>query len=438
MSRLAVVTATASPSPRSSGRVFVGRLAGTDVFDPLGDRVGKVHDVVVLLRTSGTPRAVGLVVEVPGRRRVFLPLTRVTSINAGAVITTGLVNIRRFEQRAAETLVLGQLLDRQLDLADGSGTVVVEDAALEQQRNRDWALTQLFVRRGTGQRLFRRGESMMVGIGDVSGLVGRSPRDQGATSFLATIEDLKPADVADVLHDLPDLRRAQVAAELADERLADVLEELGEDDRVAIVSRLDAERAADVLDAMEPDDAADLLNELPDEKAAELLELMEPDEAEDVRRLLAYDEHTAGGLMTTEPLILPPEATVATALAQARRVDVTPALAAAVFVVRPPLETPTGRLIGVVHLQRLLREPPHESVGALVDKDLDGVGPQDPIGKVTRLLATYNLTVLPVLDEDRRLLGAVSADDVLDHLLPEDWRDADDDVTDARMDQLHG
>lgn len=432
------MTATGTSAPRSSSRVFVGRLAGTDVFDPLGDRVGRVHDVVVLLRTSGTPRAVGLVVEVPGRRRVFVPLTRVTSINAGAVITTGLVNIRRFEQRTAETLVLGQLLDRQLDLADGSGPVVVEDAALEQQRNRDWTLTQLFVRRGTGGRLFRRGESLMVGIGDVTGLVSSSSRNQGATSFLATISDLKPADVADVLHDLPDLRRAQVAAELPDERLADILEELGEDDRVAIVSRLDAERAADVLDAMEPDDAADLLNELPTEKAAELLGLMEPEEAEDVRRLLAYDEHTAGGLMTTEPLILPPEATVATALAQARRVDVTPALAAAVFVVRPPLETPTGRLLGVVHLQRLLREPPHESVGSLLDKDVDGVGPQDPIGKVTRLLATYNLTVLPVLDEERRLLGAVSADDVLDHLLPEDWREADDDVTDARMGRMDG
>jgi CBS domain-containing protein/sporulation protein YlmC with PRC-barrel domain len=432
------VTAVGTNAPRSSSRVFVGRLAGTDVFDPLGDRVGKVHDVVVLLRTSGLPRAVGLVVEVPGRRRVFVPLTRVTSISTGSVITTGLVNIRRFEQRTTETLVLGQLLDRQLDMADGSGVVVVEDVALERQRNRDWGLTQLFVRRGAGGRLFRRGESLLVAIGDVTGLLGRASGSQGATSFLATIEDLKPADVADVLHDLPDLRRVQVASELSDERLADVLEELGEDDRVAIVSGLPAERAADVLDVMEPDDAADLIGELPHERATELLGLMEPEEAKDVRRLLAYDEHTAGGLMTTEPLVLPPEATVATALAQARREDVTPALAAMVFVVRPPLETPTGKLLGVVHLQRLLREPPHQSVGAVMDKDYEVVGPQDQIGKVTRLLATYDLTVIPVLDDDGRLLGAVSADDVLDHLLPDDWRDADDDVTDASMDQLHG
>lgn len=424
-------------SSRSSGRIFVGRLAGTDVFDPLGDPVGRVHDVVLVMRTSGAPRAVGLVVEVPGRRRVFLPLTRVTSIDAGAVISTGVVNVRRFEQRAAETLVVGQLLDRALTLRDGSGEVRIEDVALEQQRNRDWWVTKLFVRRTGSSRLFRRGESMLVGLDEITGLAP-SASGQGSTSILATLEDLKPADVADVLHDLPELRRVQVAAELPDERLADVLEELGEEDRVAIVSGLTADRAADVLDAMQPDDAADLLSELPTTQAAELLELMEPEEAEDVRRLLAYDEHTAGGLMTTEPLLLSPESTAATALAQARRQDLTPALAAMVFVVRPPLETPTGKLLGVVHLQRLLREPPHEQVGGMLDKDIPTIGPEDTIGTVTRLLATYNLTVLPVVDPDGRLLGAVTVDDVLDHLLPDDWREADDEVTDARMEQLHG
>lgn len=415
-------------------RVYVARLAGTEVFDPLGDRVGRVHDLVVLVRVKGAPRAVGLVVEVPGRRRVFLPLTRVTSIDAGAVITTGLVNIRRFEQRAAETLVVGQLLDRHVAMKDGSGTVAIEDAAIEQQRNRDWLVTKLFVRRQTtsNRRLWNRGETLVIDIDDVTGLAPTTPQ-QGAASFLATMEDLKPADLADVLHDLPDARRIEVASELPNERLADVLEELGEEDRVSIVSGLGAERAADVLDAMQPDDAADLISELPSARATELLDLMEPEEAEDVRRLLAYDEHTAGGLMTTEPVILPPESTVATALAHARRQDVTPALAAMLFVVRPPLETPSGRLLGVVHLQRLLREPPHEAIGTILDRDIEAVGPHAPIGKLTRLLATYNLTALPVVDEERRLLGAVSVDDVLDHLLPDDWRDADDEVTDASM-----
>jgi flagellar motility protein MotE (MotC chaperone)/sporulation protein YlmC with PRC-barrel domain len=419
--------------PTSTNRVYVARLKGTAVFDPLGDQVGRVHDVVVVMRLKGAPRAVGLVVEVSSKRRVFVPLTRVTSIDGGAVITTGLLNIRRFAKRAAETLVVGQLLDRQVTFRDGSGTGAVEDVAMEQQRNRDWYVTKLFVRRSSGRGLVgRRGEALVVDVDDVTGLAGTAAQ-QGATALLATLEDLKPADLADVLHDLPDSRRLEVAAELNDERLADVLEELGEEDRVAIVSGLDLDRAADVLDVMQPDDAADLVSELPDERARQLLERMEPEEAEDVRRLLAYEEHTAGGLMTTEPLILGPEATVATALAHARRQDVTPALAAMFFVVRPPLETPTGRLLGVVHLQRALREPPHELLGGMLDKDIDALLPTDDIGKVTRLLATYNLTALPVVDEDRRLLGAVSVDDVLDHLLPDDWREADEDVTDEAM-----
>ncbi|WP_420113435.1 magnesium transporter MgtE N-terminal domain-containing protein [Pseudactinotalea sp.] len=427
------MSAPGNASTRLSARVFVGRLAGTEVFEPLGDRVGRVHDVVLIVPLTGAPRAVGLVVEIPGKRRLFLPLTRVTSIERGAVFTTGLVNVRRFEKRAAETLVLGQLLDRTLTLKDGSGEVRVEDVALEQQRNRDWLVTKLFVRRTTSGRLFRRGESLLVGVDEVTSIESRAAQAQGASTFLATLEDLKPADVADVLHDLPDDRRIEVASELQDERLADILEELGDDDRISILSGLTSERAADVLDAMQPDDAADLLAELPNEQAAELLELMEPEEAEDVRRLLAYDEHTAGGMMTTEPLILGPEATAATALAHARRQDVTPALAAIVFVVRPPLETPTGKLLGAVHLQKLLRQAPHESIGTMLDKDVPTVAPEDPIGKVTRLLATYNLTVLPVIDEQERLLGAVTVDDVLDHLLPEDWRAADDEVTDASM-----
>ncbi len=423
------------PTSRSApSRVFVGRLVGTGVFDPLGDPVGKVHDVVVLLRSKNLPRAVGLVVEVPGKRRVFLPFTRVVSISGQAVITTGLLNIRRFAQRASETLVIGQLVDRRLALADGSGDVVVSDVAIEQQRNRDWLVTQLFVTRGGQGRGLRRrrGEQLVVDVDDVVDLAGGTD-PQPATTLLSTIEDLKPADVADVLHDLPPDRQIEVAAELPDDRLADVLEELSEDDRVAIVSGLDANRAADVLDVMQPDDAADLVNELPPEVANSLLELMEPEEAEDVRRLIAYPERTAGGLMTTEPIILPPESTVAVALASARRVDVTPALATLVFVVRPPLETPTGRLLGAVHIQRALREPPSAQLGTMLDTDIETVGPHDDIGKVTRLLATYNLTALPVVDDEHRLLGAISVDDVLDHLLPDDWRDTDAEETDIAM-----
>ena len=411
-------------------RVFVARLAGTAVFDPLGDQVGRVRDVVVLQGQKGPASAVGLVVEVPGRRRLFLPMTRVTAVDAGQVISTGLLNMRRFEQRAAETLVVGELLDRTVDLVDGSGRAVVEDVAIEQQRGGDWLITQLFVRRlpaGKPSLLRRRGETLLIGADQVAGLA-RPVGDQGATLLLAQYSDLKAADLADLLHDLSGTRRLEVARALDNERLADVLEELPEDDQVGILQGLEVARAADVLEVMQPDDAADLLGEMTDEQATALLALMEPEEARDVRRLLAYEDDTAGGLMTTEPVVLGPETSIATALAHVRRQDLNPALASAVFVTRPPLETPTGRFIGVVHLQRMLRWPPHEAIGSIVDTDIEPVTPDAPLMTVTRELATYNLLLLPVVDSERRLLGVVSVDDVLDHLLPDDWREADEEA----------
>jgi Mg/Co/Ni transporter MgtE len=234
---------------------------------------------------------------------------------------------------------------------------------------------------------------------------------------------MRAPDLANVLHDLSPKRRIEVAAALDDERLADVLEELPEDDQVEILGKLDEARAADVLEAMGPDDAADLLAELPEQEAEKLLGLMQPGEAADVRRLLSYDELTAGGMMTTEPVILPPDATVAEALARVREPELSPALASAVYVCRPPLETPTGRYLGTAHIQRLLREPPSALVSGVVDKDIDPLLPQTGLKALTQYLATYNLVAIAVVDENEHLLGAVTVDDVLDHMLPSDWRD---------------
>lgn len=418
---------------RQAQTVYAARLIGTPIFDPIGDQVGTVYDVVALFRLKGDPLAVGLVVEVVGKRRVFLPLTRVTSIANGQVITTGIVNIRRFSQRPAETLVLAQLIERHVHLRETNEEAVVIDVAITQTKPREWQLTSLYVR--TGKRAVGGQRSFTVPVREVTGLMNPAAV-QGNVSILAQINELKPADVADVLRELPAGRMQAVASELTDERLADILEELGDEDRIEILSSLDMERAADVLDVMQPDDAADLVAELPTDQAAELLERMEPEEAQDVRRLLAYEERTAGGLMTTEPIVLPPEATIATALASARRADIPPALAAIMFVCRPPLETPTGRFLGVVHIQRALREAPSAMIGTILDTDIEAISASAGIGTVTRLLATYNLTALPVVDDDS-LIGAVSVDDVLDHLLPEDWRDADDDVTDEAVEAQH-
>jgi Mg/Co/Ni transporter MgtE len=406
------------------GRVFLARLASVAVFDPGGDQVGRIRDVVVAIRPGQElPRVLGLVVEVPLRRRIFLPMTRVTALDPRQVVTTGVVNMRRFEQRPNETLVLAEILDRKVTLTATGEQVTVVDAGMEQDRTRDWEITQLFVRKaGGGFR--RRGETLIVDWDEITG-IAQTESNQGAAALLATYERMRPADLAAALHDLSPKRRGEVAAALDDEKLADVLEEMSEDDQIEILGQLNRERAADVLEAMAPDDAADLLGELPPDQAERLLALMEPDEAEDVRRLLSYDEYTAGGMMTTEPVILPPDATVAEALARVRNAELTPALASQVYVCRPPLETPTGRFVGIAYTQRLLREPPSALVSGVCDTDLEPLAATAMLPEVTRYLATYNLVALPVVDENDHLLGAVTVDDVLDHLLPDDWREAD-------------
>jgi Mg/Co/Ni transporter MgtE len=176
---------------------------------------------------------------------------------------------------------------------------------------------------------------------------------------------------------------------------------------------------------MDPDDAADLLSELPTEEQERLLSLMQPGDAADMRRLMSYEERTAGGLMTTEPIVLRPDATVADALARVRNRDLSPALAAQVYVCRPPDETPTGKYLGTVHFQRLLRDPPYTLVSSLLDADLQPLEPDATLPVVAGFFAAYDMVAAPVVDEAGALLGAVTVDDVLDHMLPEDWRETE-------------
>ncbi|GAA3513922.1 CBS domain-containing protein [Aeromicrobium panaciterrae] len=418
------------------GRVFLSRIVGQAVFDPSGDQVGKLRDVVVAVRSATQrPRVLGIVVEVLGRRRVFLPITRVTSVNSGQIITTGVLNVRRFEQRRTETLAIHELFDRTVTLPDGSSATVY-DLAMEQDSRRDWHISDIAVQAG-GKRFGRRGAQQVLEWDQVKGLGGEEA-GQGATHLLATMDEMRPADLANALRDLNPKRRMEVVAELDDERLADVLEELPEKDQVEILGVLDPDRAADVLEEMNPDDAADLLGELSPQGAEHLLGLMQPEDAEDVRRLLTYEERTAGGMMTTEPVVLPPDATLAEALARLREPEIIPALAAMIYVCRPPLETPTGRFLGVVHFQALLREPPSTLVGSIVDNDIDWPRPDASLEHVANLLAAYNLVALPVVDENAHLLGAVTIDDVLDHLLPEGWREQDDAAQNGTEVVTHG
>jgi Mg/Co/Ni transporter MgtE len=240
----------------------------------------------------------------------------------------------------------------------------------------------------------------------------------------AALGGLHPVEMSAAIRRLPLSRRRILASELEDDRLADLLEELDEDEQVRLVEGLDQERLARVLDEMEADDAADLLGEFPESRRTELLGAMDPEEAEPVRRLLIYRPDTAGGLMTPEPVILDGQATVAEALARIRDPDLPVPLATQVFVCHPPLETPTGRFQGVVGVQRLLREAPSKPLARCLDEEWEPIAADASEREVAERLAAYDFVAIPVTDAAKRLVGAVTIDDVLDRMLPADWRTA--------------
>ncbi len=406
----------------STTSVFISRIRGLPVLDSAGDQVGKLRDVLVQSRVAGrAPRVKGLVIELFARHRIYIEMARVKNIDGVQVIISGVVNTRRFERRDSETLVIDDLFDLTVGQVDQAAPAVIFDVSMRPVRTHDWELAQVALRAsGTAKRFGRRGHVTIVDWSSIR-MLGVD-QSQGTAQMIAQMEDMKPADIARELHEMSPERRTEVASALDDHKLADALEELPEDEQVQLIQSLDNDRAADILEEMDPDDAADLIAELTPEMAEELLQRMEPDEAEDVRRLLNYAEFTAGGMMTPEPVILPPDATVADALARIRDAELTPALACTVYVCRAPLETPTGRFLGPVHFQRLLREPPSTLVSALVDPEMEPLLDTANLHAVSRFFATYNLVNAPVIDAEHRLIGAITVDDVLDHVLPEDWR----------------
>jgi Mg/Co/Ni transporter MgtE len=414
----------------SVNRVYVARLPRMLVLGPLGESFGRVRDVVISISiVRQQPRVLGLVVDLATRRSVFIPILRVTAIEPDAVtLNTGSVSLRHFEQRPGEVLAMGQVLDTTVKVNDpelpelAGLEVVITDLGIEQTRTRDWLVTRVAVR--TQRRLGRRGPVHVVDWQNVQGLTPSALAlpGQGVAQLLDQFDGRRAVDVADAIRGLPPKRRYEVLKALDDERLADILQELPELDQAEVLSQLGTDRSADVLEEMDPDDAADLLGVLSPTDAEMLLTRMDPDDSAPVRRLLAHSPDTAGGLMTSDPVVLTPDTAVAEALARVRDPDLTAALSSMVFVARPPTATPTGRYLGCVPLQRLLREAPAELVGGIVDSDLFTLTPETPLGAVTRYFAAYNLMCGPVLDDQNHLLGAVTVDDLLDHLLPHNWR----------------
>jgi CBS domain-containing protein len=391
--------------------VYVTRLIRLPLTDSEGAPIGQIDDIVIAPpHGRGAPQVIGFVVIVQ-RRRIFVSANRVGELGVeGVRLKSGTIDLRHFELRP------GELLGRNV-IDQRVGDKRVNDLSIRSSQRRDRAWEVATVSFGGGHlRRRRKAEvlpwSELPSLFDVGSLGGE----------MASYREMHPSDVAQVVRRLPEERRRQLAEAMEDDRLADLLEELSEEEQIALIEGLDLERLAHVVEEMDPDDAADLLGEMTRERQTELLAAMEPEEAGPLRRLLLYEKKTAGGLMTPEPLIATPETTVAEALARLRESDVPSALAAQIFVVQPPKQPPTGTFMGTVGVQRLLREAPGVQIGRCLEEEPEFVTPNRAEVEVASRLAAYDLLALAVCDESGRLLGAVTVDDILDHLLPVNWR----------------
>jgi len=396
----------------SAPPAFVSRIVRLPLLDPDGEPIGRLHDVVIVPSGPEPPRVLGFVATVQ-RRRIFVNAARVADFEpTGVRLRSGTVDFKPFRQRPGEQLAVGDLFDKRV------GDDFVTDLAI-QASTADGSWSVVAAALGRRGPLRRRRSPHVVPWNEVASSFVTLPE----YAMVAELREMHPTDVASRLQGLTPARRQELAGLLEDDRLADLIEELPDDEAIRIIESLDVERAAHVIEEMEPDDAADLLGDLPEDERAALLAAMMPEESTPLRRLLAYDENTAGGLMTPEPLVLPATATVAEALAVARTAEMPAELAAQIFVVNPPTSTPTGTFLGAVGFQRLLREAPGTLLEDCIDVDDPDPVPEDlPLRDVAERLASYDLLAVPVCDRARRLVGAVTVDDVLDQVLPEGWR----------------
>jgi CBS domain-containing protein len=400
--------------------IYAFRVMRLPLLDAGGSQIGRIQDVVAIPGRPATaldpaiaPRVVGFVAD-SQRRRIFVNANRVAEINGdGARLNSWDVDLNPFKPRSGEILIGTDLIDRRV------GDESVSDVALQTHhdaRSRWWVISKVRLARKSSLR--RRPSYRLVDYDEVPELFDAQTEMQAEA---ARLRQVHPAEVAAIVRALPVDKRRQLAEAMEDERLADVLEELPESEQVRLVEQLDRDRLVGVFDEMELDDLADLLGEMAPADQERMIEVMDDDDADVIRQLLSYEEGTAGGLMTPEVIILGPDSTVAEALAHVRDPHWVVSIATQVFVTQAPYKAPTGKLLGVVHVQKLLREPPNMALGQLLADD-PIVAADSSDRAVAEMLASYDLLAIAVVDDAERLLGAVTVDDVIDRMLGVGWR----------------
>ena len=400
-------------------RLALTGIIHSPLIDRAGGRLGRVDDVIARFAEGGYPPVTGLVGRIAGRR-LFIPRDRIADMKPGRVQLAGEdLNLSHFERRQGEVLLGDDVLGRRLISVDAGRLVVAHDIELRSQDGK-WVVAGVDTRpRGLRGRLLG-GRSDNPGFVDwaaVEPFVGHVPSSR-LLMPLRRLRRLHPAQIADLVEAAShDEGEEIISAVHGDPELeADVFEELNTEHQVEFLrDKSDAEAAA-VLAEMGPDDAADLVTELDQPRRAPILSLLPPTQQAKVRALLSYGQSSAGGLMSPDFVSVAPDATVSDAIAAVCDADVVPQVAADVFLLDD------GHLAGSVPLIELLRADGATRIADLVEHSNASVNADDDFPEVARRMADFNLTVVAVLDDDNRVVGVITVDDVLEAMLPNSWR----------------
>jgi hypothetical protein len=425
------MTMTPASGPAGPGAVTghratlrLSRLLKRLVADRSGESLGRLADVIVRLRGADYPLVTGLVAAVGGRE-VFVPAEQAADLDAEPLrLSSAKLDLRRFERRDGEVLLRADVLGHRL--IDVANARLVRAADLELAADgASWVLAGVDTRRRP-RRLFgllgpqevpqdapsRDWHDFEWLIGHAGSALVRGP--------FARIRRLKPAQIADLLEEASKEEETEILGQVhADPELeADVFEELDEDLATRLLgARTDPEIAA-VLSRMRADDAADAVADLPQRRRQPVLDLLPAGQRTKVLTLLGYNATSAGGLMGMDYVTAPTMATVAQALDKIRQAaTLQPEALTSVHAVDE-----AGCLRGVAHLVTLLQSPPSASLIDISDTDPVRVGADTDVMDVAVLMTDYNLITIPVVDDERRLLGVITVDDVLEVTLPDDWR----------------
>jgi CBS domain-containing protein len=403
--------------------LYLSQLLGRPIREVEGERVATLKDVLVRLGEDHPP-VIGLVARYR-RLDFFVPRARVAKIDAhGVRLSSDILDLRRFARRDGEVLLARDVLDKQLIDVDGKRVVRVNDVQLIEGGG-EWRVTGADVTlAGLWRRLIPQnfvGTTRTVEVIDWAD-VGYLATD-AATVQLKSSRDklarLHPVEIARLAEALSRHQGAEVIEALDDETAAETLEEMHAEDQARIIGDMEEERAADILEHMSPDEAADVLGDLPEDKAEDLLELMEHEEKADVEELLPYEDDEAGGLMTTEFVVLPKHLTAGEALARLREMAETPNMIYYLYVVE---EENSWKLCGVIALRNLILAEPDAPLHEVMRDEFQHAHPKDRARDVAETIAEYNLLALPVVDDAGDIAGIVTVDDAMEYLLPKDWR----------------